>query len=127
MAALSLIFGFLAIVLATVGLYGVISYMLTRRTNEIGIRMALGATKSRVLQMILTEAAQLLLLGLCIGIVAALGLTRYAESMLFGLKAHDPAIITGACVLLGSIGILASGVPALRAARLDPMVALREE
>src|SRR5579872_165357 len=127
MAALSAFFGGLAFLLATVGLYGVISYMVAQRRNEIGIRMALGADRLGVVAMILREAGGLLLAGVPIGIIVALMAGRAARSMLFGLQPNDPLTIATAVVALGVVAISASYIPARRAARLDPMAALREE
>ncbi|MBV9223347.1 MAG: ABC transporter permease [Acidobacteriaceae bacterium] len=127
MATLSSFFGFLAVTLATVGLYGVIAYMVTRRRNEIGIRMALGADRPAVVRMVIREAVVLLSIGLLIGTVLALFAARAANSLLFGLKSWDPTSLMIAIAALASITLIASYVPALRAARLDPMTALREE
>jgi predicted permease len=127
MATLSSFFGFLAAALATVGLYGVISYMVAHRRGEIGIRMALGATRSGVLRLILKEAGVLLAAGLFVGTVLALSSGKAAETLLFGLKPTDPFTITLAVLLLAVVAMLASFVPALRAARTEPMKALREE
>jgi putative ABC transport system permease protein len=127
MATLSGFFGFLAALLATVGLYGVISYTVARRTNEIGIRMALGAQRGNVVGMIMREAGLLLGIGLVIGAALALAAARAAASMLFGLKPHDPLTIVLAIVALAAVAALASFLPAHRASRLDPMVALRDE
>ncbi len=127
MATLSGFFGFLAVTLATVGLYGVIAYSVTRRRNEIGIRMALGADRPAVIAMVLREAAMLLLIGLLVGTVLASFATRAVSSFLFGLKPWDPITLVIAIASLASIALIASYVPALRAARLDPMTALREE
>jgi putative ABC transport system permease protein len=127
MATLSGFFGFLAALLASIGLYGVISYMVGRRTHEIGIRMALGASRRNVLMIVMREAAILLVAGLAIGTVLALVVTRTAGALLFGLQPNDPATFVIAVTLLAVIAALASYVPARRAARLDPMVALRDE
>ena len=127
MASLSSFFGFLAAALATVGLYGVISYMVARRRGEIGIRMALGATRGGVLRLILKEAGALLAAGLVVGTALALSTGKAAETLLFGLKPTDPFTIVMAVVLLAVVAMLASFVPALRAARTQPMAALREE
>ena len=127
MATLSGFFGFLAALLATVGLYGVISYTVARRTNEIGIRMALGAQCGNVMGMIMREAGVLLAMGVAIGAGLALAVARTATSLLFGLKPHDPLTLGLAIVLLAAVAAGASFVPAQRASRLDPMVALREE
>ncbi len=127
MATLSGFFGFLAAILATVGLYGVISYMVARRRNEIGIRIALGASKANVMNLVLREAAMLIVTGLVIGSALAIGLARTASSLLYGLKPGDPFTAGLAATLLAGAAIFASLLPALRAARLEPMIALREE
>jgi ABC-type antimicrobial peptide transport system permease subunit len=127
MATLSGFFGFLAALLATVGLYGVISYTVARRRNEIGIRMALGAQRGNVLGMIMREAGLLLAMGIAIGAALSLAAARTATSLLFGLKPYDPVTILLATVALAAVAALASFLPAHRASRLDPMVALREE
>ena len=127
LAMLSGFFGFLAALLAMVGLYGVISYMVARRRNEIGIRVALGANRGQVLAMVMREAARLLVIGLSVGIVLSLIAGRGAESLLFGLKPHDPFTLLGSIGLLAVIAALASFLPARRAAKVDPMEALRYE
>jgi predicted permease len=126
-ARLSGAFGALALLLACFGLYGLISYEVARRTQEIGIRTALGAERSDVLRLILTEGMRLVLAGAAIGLVIALGLTRYAKDMLFGVKAADPLTFTGVIVLLLGMTLLACFVPARRAMRVDPAVALKYE
>jgi predicted permease len=127
MATLSGAFGLLAGLLSTLGLYGVIAYMVARRSNEIGVRMALGADSGRVVRLVLREAGFLLVGGLVIGTGLALWLGRAATALLFGLKAYDLAALAGAGGVLAAVGMLASFGPALRAARLHPMDALREE
>jgi predicted permease len=127
MAALSGFFGILAAILATVGLYGVISYGVGRRKNEFGIRMALGAERTDILKMILGEAAALLGIGLGIGLVIALAAVRTASALLFGLHAYDPVTMAMGTAILAGAGIAASYIPAFRASRQDPMVALHEE
>jgi predicted permease len=127
MATLSGFFGFLAALLATVGLYGVISYTVARRTNEIGIRMALGAQRGNVVGMIMREAGFLLAIGIAIGAALSLAAARTATSLLFGLKPHDPATLGLAVIALAAVAAAASFLPAHRASRLDPMAALREE
>lgn len=127
MASLSGFFGFLAGLLATIGLYGVISYMVARRRNEIGIRMALGADRRRVLALIMREAAILLAIGLMIGAALSLASTRAAASLLFGLKPHDPVTMALAAISLAVVAAAASYFPAFRAARIHPTEALREE
>jgi predicted permease len=125
MAILSGFFGLLAALLATMGLYGVVSFMVTRRSNEIGIRIALGANRGQVLRMVMREAGLLLAIGVVIGTVASLVAGRGAGSLLFGLKPYDPLTFGLATALLIAIGALASFLPARRASKLDPMAALR--
>jgi predicted permease len=127
MATLSGFFGGLAALLAMVGLYGVISYSVARRTNEIGIRMALGAQRLNIVNMVLVEAGLLLVIGLAVGTGLALVLSKTTSSLLFGLKPRDPLTILLAVLGLAAVAILASYIPARRASGLDPMVALRNE
>jgi len=127
MATLSGFFGFLAAVLATVGLYGVISYTVARRTGEIGIRMALGAQRRDIVIMVMREAGLLVGAGLVVGAGLALAASRMAESLLFGLTPHDPLTLLMAAATLAAVAIAASFVPAHRGSRFDPMAALREE
>jgi len=127
MAVLSGFFGLLAALLATIGLYGVISYMVSRRTNEIGIRMALGADRRSVVTMIVRQAGALLGTGIVIGAVLALIAAQTARTMLFELKPSDPLTLAGATVLLSAVALMASYLPARRASRVDPMTALRDE
>jgi ABC-type antimicrobial peptide transport system permease subunit len=127
LASLSGLFGLLALVLATIGLYGVMSYNIARRRNEIGIRMALGAEQSRVLRMVLREVAVLIGAGLAIGLAAAMGATRFVESFLYGTKANDPWTLSLAAGFLALVAAIAGFMPARRASRLEPMNALREE
>jgi putative ABC transport system permease protein len=127
MASLSAFFGFLAALLATIGLYGVVSYMVVRRRNEIGVRMALGATRGDILGLVLWEAGTLLAVGLGVGTVLALGAAALARSLLFGLKPTDPATFVLAALGLAAVAVLASLLPAHRAATLDPVTALRDE
>ncbi len=127
MATLSGFFGLLAAVLATVGLYGVISYMVARRRSEIGIRIALGANRAEIVGLVTREATLLLGAGLAIGTVLAVATARTANSMLYGLQATDPATIAGAIAALAFVAMVASVFPALRAARIEPMSALRDE
>lgn len=127
MAALSGFFGILAAVLITIGLYGVISYIVVRRRNEIGIRMALGASRQGVVGMIMREAALLLSVGLVSGLVLAFATARTASALLFGVKADDPLTFVAAGALLALVTAIAGFWPALRASQLDPMAALRWE
>jgi len=121
------IFGGLALVLATVGIYGVISYAVSQRTREIGVRMALGARPADVLRMILTEGLKLVAVGVVIGIAAALMLTRLLEGMIYGVSMRDPLIFLLVNLLLVTVSLAACYVPARRAMRVDPLVALRYE
>ncbi len=127
MAALAGAFGILAGTLAVLGLYGVIAYMVARRRNEIGVRVALGASRGRVVQLVLNEALVLLAVGLVIGIGLSIWAGRGAATMFYDLKPWDPVALGGAAALLAMVALLASYAPARRAARLDPMTALREE
>jgi ABC-type antimicrobial peptide transport system permease subunit len=124
---LSSVFGFLAILLASIGLYGVMAYNVARRTREIGIRMALGAEPASVRWQVLRETLVLVCIGIAIGVPAALAGTRLVRSMLFGLGFADPIVIVAAAALLALVAALAGFLPARRAARVDPMVALRYE
>jgi len=126
-AALSVAFGALATLLAALGLYGVISYAVARRTREIGIRMALGAERNRVLWLVLREAAVMAGIGIVAGLGAAMLLVRYVQAQLYGLSATDPRTLSGAAALLAVIALLAGYVPARRATTIDPMLALRTE
>jgi ABC-type antimicrobial peptide transport system permease subunit len=126
-ARLASFFGLLALLLACVGLYGVMSYGVARRTNEIGIRMALGAQNLSVLWLVLREALLLVVIGLVAGVLASLALTKTAESLLYELKPNDPLTIALATFVLTAVALIAGYLPARRAARVDPMVALRDE
>jgi ABC-type antimicrobial peptide transport system permease subunit len=123
----SLALGLLASLLAAVGLYGVMAYVVARRTREIGIRMALGATQRHVAGMVLGEIAGIAAVGLVVGLTAAYALGRVLESLLFGVKASDPFVFAAASGLLVVVAALAGWLPARSAARVDPMVALRYE
>jgi len=128
MAALLLgLLGFLALVLATMGLYGVIAYSVAQRTREIGIRMALGAERAKVLRMVLGEGMSLVAIGVTLGTALALGVSRVLSGLLFGISATDPVTFLAVPLALGTVALLASLVPARRATRVDPLVALRYE
>jgi putative ABC transport system permease protein len=120
-------FAALALILAGVGIYGVTSYTTSQRTHEIGIRMALGGQRRDVLRLILGEGASLTFVGILIGIVGALGLSRLMASLLFEVKPTDPGIFAAVAILLAVVALAACYIPARRAMRTDPMVALRNE
>ncbi len=126
-AQLTSFFGAVALLLAAIGLYGVLSYLTVRRAKEIGIRIALGSTRSRVVRMVVGEASVLVAAGLVVGVLLSLALGRLAASMLYGLRPSDPLTLAAGVVVMAAIAGVASGLPALRAARVDPMSALREE
>jgi putative ABC transport system permease protein len=121
------LFAAAALGLAAIGIYGVVAYSVTRRTQEIGIRMSLGAQRGDVLSLILGEGARMAGLGVIIGIAASLGITRLMSSLLFGVSATDPLTFVVVGALLSFAALLASYVPARRAMRVDPIVALRYE
>jgi macrolide transport system ATP-binding/permease protein len=120
-------FAALALIIACVGLYGLMAYAVSRRTNEIGIRMALGAQRRRIVWMVLREAMALCAVGLVVGLAAAWSAASLVKSFLFGMKPADPAALGGSLALLAAAAILAGYAPAWRAARIDPMAALRHE
>ncbi len=126
-AKLSTFFGALALLLAAIGLYGVMSYTVARRTTEIGLRMALGAQRSHVTSMVLGDILRLIAVGSVAGIAAALLLARFVESLMFGLNPHDPLTVAASAIVLVVIGLVAGYLPARRAARIDPILALRAE
>jgi ABC-type antimicrobial peptide transport system permease subunit len=127
MAALSGFFGGLAVLIATIGLYGVMSYMVARRRMEIGIRMALGADRGTVVRMVVGDAARLLALGLVVGAGLAIWGARSARTLLYGLEPWDPATIAMAIGALGVVALIASWLPADRASRAAPSAALRQD
>jgi putative ABC transport system permease protein len=120
-------FAALALILACMGIYGVISCGVTERTREIGIRMALGAQSRQVLAMVIKQGLIMVLIGIAVGLFASLGLTRLISSLLFDVSTIDPATFIGIPVLLTIVSLLACLIPALRAAKVDPMIALRYE
>ena len=127
MATLSGVFGALAGLIAAIGLYGVMSYMVTRRRHELGIRMALGADRRLVVRLILKEVVLLLVPGVIVGLVVAAAATHATASLLYGLQPGDPATLVSAAAILCAVGLLAGYLPARRAARLEPNTVLREE
>ena len=124
LATLSGFFGALALLLATIGLYGTLSYSVARRRNEIGVRIALGAGQERVMRLVLGEVVRLIVVGVTLGVVAAVFGTRVMTSFLFGLSASDPATVIGATTIMAVVGLAAGALPAWRAARVDPIAAL---
>jgi ABC-type antimicrobial peptide transport system permease subunit len=127
MATLSAGFGLLAACLSTLGLYGVMSYVVVRRRNEIGIRVALGATRANVYGLVARDATIMTVAGLLLGVCASLFLSRYAESLLFDLKGRDPLTLIFASLLLAFTATVATLLPARRAAQVDPIAALRTD
>jgi putative ABC transport system permease protein len=129
--SLLMTFAALALILAVIGIYGVMSYSVTQRTQEIGIRMALGADREQVMLMIAKQAFRLIGLGLGVGIVLAIGLSfglsRVLTDQLFGIKATDPVTFAAVVAMLAFVALLATGVPARRATRINPVQALRHE
>jgi ABC-type antimicrobial peptide transport system permease subunit len=122
-----MIFAALALLLASVGIYGVLSYLVGQRIPEIGIRLALGAQRDDVLRLILGEGLRMAFLGVAIGLAGALALSRLLADLLFGISAADPVTFAGVAILLTAIAIAACYIPARRAMRVDPLVALRYE
>jgi ABC-type antimicrobial peptide transport system permease subunit len=120
-------FAVLALTLAAIGIYGVLSYWVTQRTREIGIRLALGADQKNILSVVLREGIKLTVIGLVIGVPLAMGLTNLLPNVLYGVGRHDPATFVVIALILGAVATLACYIPARRAAKVDPMIALRCE
>jgi ABC-type antimicrobial peptide transport system permease subunit len=126
-ASLVSLFGVITLVLACVGLYGLVAYSVTSRTREIGVRMALGADRYRVLRLLLGQVTMCILAGLAVGLPLTWALTRVIQSQLYGIQAHDPASLVLASGAVAIVALLAAFLPARRAMRIDPMNALRYE
>ena len=126
-ATLSTAFGVLATILAVIGLYGVMAYSVARRTREIGVRMALGALPGDVIWLVMREVVVLVGSGIVLGLIASWGLGRVVGSQLYGVSGSDPMTIAGACLVLAAVAALAGYVPARRATRVNPVLALRYE
>jgi ABC-type antimicrobial peptide transport system permease subunit len=127
LATLSGFFGALALLLATIGLYGIMSYSIARRRNEIGVRIALGAARSRVIRMVVGEVGRMVVVGVAIGTLLTLAVTRLVATFLYGVKPNDPATMAASAIVLALVAIGAAMLPAWRASRLDPVAALRED
>jgi len=121
------IFAGLALLLAAIGIYGLMTYSVQQRTQEIGIRMALGASPGSVRKMVVLQGMRLAAVGVVIGVAAALALTRFMAGLIYGVKTWDPVVFVTIAVLLGTVSWLATYIPARRASRVEPMVALRCE
>jgi putative ABC transport system permease protein len=124
---LSGFFGALAMILATIGLYGIMAYTVARRRNEIGVRIALGAEQMRVVRMVLGEVLVIVTAGIALGVALAAAVTRLVSAFLYGVSPTDPEMLTAAALVLGFVGVAAAALPAWRASRLDPVAALRED
>jgi putative ABC transport system permease protein len=121
------LFGVAALFLGAIGIYGLVSYSVSQRTREIGIRMALGAAQPHVMKLVLGQGLKLTLIGVAIGLIGAIGVTRLLSSMLYEVPPTDPLTFAGVTLLLGAIALLATYVPARRAVKVDPNIALRYE
>ena len=126
-ATLTSIFGLLGLLLASIGIYGTLSYSVTGRTKEIGVRMAIGAQRAHVISLVLRDLVGFMFVGLLVGLLLAFVGTRFLESFLFSVKPVDPFSLGVSVMLIGFVAVLAAYLPATRAAKVDPMLALRNE
>ena len=124
---LLIIFAATALLLAAIGIYGVMSYAVTRRTHELGIRTSLGASRREIIALVIRQGMRLAAIGLAAGVIASLALTRFLAGLLYGVRPADPATLELVTALLGAIALLACYIPARRATTVDPMTALRHE
>ena len=122
-----MLFGVLAIAIASIGIYGVLAYLVHQRTKEIGVRMALGATRARIVHIVLGRSALVIGVGLVLGLIAASVLARFVDAFLFQVPPHDLIVYASVSIVLAAIGLIAAMLPAHRAASVDPLVALRME
>jgi len=120
-------FAGLALVLAAIGIFGVLSYAMAQRTRELGIRLALGAQRGDVLRLVARETAPMVASGVVVGLLAALGLTRFVRTMLYEIQPNDPATFAAVGITLAGVAVVAALVPARRASRVDPLIAIRSE
>jgi putative ABC transport system permease protein len=120
-------FAVLAVILTAIGVYGVVAYATARRTREIAVRLALGADAIRIVALVVRESLGWTIAGIAAGVAGALALTRYLASLLFGVGTHDPVTFAAVALLLGATAVVAAALPAFRAVRVDPMLALRSE
>jgi len=127
MLLLLTLFAGIALLLGVIGIYGVMSYAVAQRTREIGLRMALGAARAGVLGSIVREGMMVACAGVGVGLVAAFAFSRVLESLVFGVRVHDPATFAGVAVVLSAVALAACVLPALRASRVDPIIALRQD
>lgn len=121
------VFAIVALLLASIGIYGVMAYTFSRRTNEIGIRIAMGAQRMDILKIAFAEGALLVAFGVLVGLLGSFALTRFLQSMLFDVKATDPVTYAALAALLAAVALFACFIPARRATRVDPLIALRHE
>jgi putative ABC transport system permease protein len=120
-------FAGLALLLGAIGIYGLISYSVVQRTHEIGVRMALGATKTEVMKVIFSRGSRLALVGIAVGLAGALALTRLMASLLYGVNPRDPLTLVVVAIVVATVAVVATSIPSLRATKVDPTVALRSE